>query len=297
MIDSNCLALDKLPKEKISTITLLIYTNINFTISNIYEQVQIDETFVYAQREKEFKGTPIKSKLKSTFRNSITLIVKLKDEVSTPEQLVNVKLASTGRVHLCGLKEERQAFIVFKHLWNLVKDNSTLYSFKDNFDVPIAIFNPVMVNMIIKLPFLVDREALNRFIKKSKPEIYSIYDSIFNTSVNLKLPISNEVYANLTLAYCNDSSLEVKRCSYYNLVTRYKDFFTNNILNKSFLKLKQKKNIQPKQLKRAYISILIFLSGSCIISARNKDLAQQQIAQFFAFLLDNRKHIEIQLNS
>lgn len=280
----------------VSTKTFIIATNITVDIEKLFDFLPITNYVVIPKKrgrkkkmvitdpnkniksgsiitlelKNKIRGVSLKKKKKGStgidyFRNSITIVMINEDKK------INFKISKNGKFQMTGCKYDRQAEDCVKIIWNLVKNQSDLYTKKP--EEPFqALFIPAMRNIDFNLGFVVDREKLDEYFN-----IKTKYSSLFETSigytgVNIKIPVIE-----------NMSCLRLKKLVYdandwvQPQYVPYDDYLAT-------LEVKEQKK---KLSKERNTTFLVFQSGKTICSAMCEEFAKEAYKRFIDIIREN----------
>ena len=218
-------------KKSTDIITLEEGSIISLNLENNYRG------FVAKKKKSKSKG--------NWFRNSVSIVMVVDNK------MINYKVSKNGVLQITGCKTKFQAYKCVKFLWNFIKDNEEIYTFKDSSSKFETIFVPAMRNIDFYLGFNIDREQLSEYMSSTE-EFRSLLEASFGyTGVNVKIPIHMPI-----------SEIRIKKLS-------YKDdtWDMSEITYKDYLDVLDEKDRLKKIKKERYTSFLIFHSGKVIQSS------------------------------
>jgi TATA-box binding protein (TBP) (component of TFIID and TFIIIB) len=280
-----------------STNTIIGITNWSVDVSKIYERIPITEYILVpkkrGRKKKEPENDPNKdikcgsvikvgykgfirgvdlkkTKLFETFRNSITVIMKIETK------FINFKLSQNGKFQITGCKTQLHAEMCVKYMWNYMNEIDQVYTIKKG-ENPYVIFNTVMTNIDFNLGFLVNRENLDKYINK-----HTDYNSLLETSfgytgVNIKIPLKIPENLKLKKLILNDN----------------KDWIEGEIFYKDYVNSLEKVDKNKEKVKKRWNTFLVFQSGNVIYSCMNKDcFMKETYEEFLSIVKDCRMFIE-----
>lgn len=288
----------------ISTKTMIIESNLKMNIEQIFailpltpyvipkrkrgrrkktEQIQPIQkvengSITYIGLKTKERGVQPK-KNKKQFRNAITIVIYV-------DKFLNVKLSSNGKFQMTGCRSIKQCQLCIKYIMEyldntldkpyIIQNNNISKLYPTISDKPIFIFTTVMSNKDFKLGFLVNREALDRFINER-----TSYNSIFETSfgytgVNIKLP-NRPAPVKLPVFIKDNNNWSENRISYQTY-------------------LKSSPTLLKKELaKTRYNTFLVFQSGSVIMSGLYPEFMEDAYNDFIKLIKGNKQLIEEKL--
>lgn len=279
---------------KVSTATVMVYTNLTFDLDRIYSTLPIFEceavsakkkisapygAIVCMQNKDEVRGLDLRKKQtrKKTdrrrftfFLNQITLELSLSiDGVHT---LLNIMMFRDN-FKIVGCKSEDSAVEAVMVLWEeYLAPRPDLWKLTE--PSPKFLFEVVMQNLGFSLGFPIDREALNTVMNGSdlsKFVAFSKYEPTINTNVNIKMHYTPSSLARDVLVYPEPLS----RTPHFILLSR-----------EAFRDGKKKKS------KVSYITFIVFSSSKIILSGRDPEAMEKMYSFFVETLLARRESIE-----
>lgn len=280
---------------KVSTQTVIIYTNLKLNIGKIFEKLPITEyevvkkkrgrkrkdsevakpqvipygSIVTLKYEDKVRGVLLKAKKKTKssskktecyFRNSLTIVTFIDDK------MINYKVSDNGRLQVTGCKNETQAIKIFENFYeNLKQYCSEFYSVNGNLE---CIYRIVMTNIDFDVGFMVNRENVDKHFNNETPYTSLLETSFGYQGVNIKLPL--ELPEHTLLKRTLDTTWKDEMIS-------YEDFL--NILNEK----ERKKEVSKKR----YNTFLVFNSGIIIMSSMMKTFMKPYFEEFLQIFKDN----------
>lgn len=198
---------------KVSTMTIMVYTNMEFDIEKLFKELPITEIDVPLTKKKktpnlkkitapynsiisiryknDFRGVETKKKptdgKKNHFLNQISCIISLGDK------LLHIMIfrcsKGGGKFKIAGAKNFDQATLGVQLLWGHIKSVPDSFTMRDKHP-PIFVFDVAMINVDFKLGFTIDRKKLNNLM--NRPEYrdkvhLSRFETTSNTNVNIKM--------------------------------------------------------------------------------------------------------------
>lgn len=283
---------------EVSTKTYIVMTNIKINLQQFYDMVPITAYEVHQKRrgrkrknelpppkvhidngliiyityENSSRGTPLKKKKKKTFfRNSITIIIMIKDKP------INFKLSSNGQFQITGCKTTEYASGCIQYIWKLLQGTDVYQIGKQPFT---ATFIPAMRNIDFNIGFLIDREKLDRYINEHTEHTSLLETSFGYTGVNIKFKMKKDI-----------TSLQLKQMKVIN--NEWDMSFT--VPYQYYLDSLKEKDSLKKMTRERYNTFLVFHSGKIIMSGINKMFQSDSFAEFIKILLHIRPLIEEKL--
>lgn len=293
---------------KVSTKTFIIVNNINVDLCKLFDLLPITEYFIFPKKkgrkkksdlsdsniivkdgsiismkfENNIKGVDMKkkkslsSKKKSKwFRNSFTIVIMLDNKP------VNFKVCMNGVLQITGCKFNSHAELCIKYLWNYIKNDHDIYSFKKSDDTCLeSIIVPVMRNIDFSVNFNIDREKFSRYISRNT-QFHSLLETSFGyTGVNIKLPLDNDI-----------KEMKLKK-----LIFEDKSIIEKTITYADYLDLLPEKDRQKKINKDRYNSFLCFHSGRIIESGIISEYMSSAYYKFIEIIKNGRHEFEEKLD-
>lgn len=283
-----------LPKEQISTRTMIISTNLVINTELLFQNLPVVEVqlpynikkkekvveyvcnqslnegdIIYVEYTNLKRGNFFTKKTKKKyFRNSLTLIMFIDGKC------VNFKLPHQGRIQMTGIKKQEHSEKCILHLWRILNNikvpNIWYLSNGDNLSV---IFRTVMTNINFALGFGINRQLLDMYINKKTPFNSLLETSFGYTGINVKIPYTLDLDEKLyTITLINN-----------NIV---KGYITQNDYINTLTEKEQKK----ERTKKRYNTFLIFYSGTGIMSGMSC-YYMQDIYEKFMKTIYNAKNI------
>ena len=238
---------------------------------------------IMVQRRRDFRGTVLKTKSRKNntyFLHSVTIVMSLHNN-----KFVNVKVSANGKFQITGCKENHHYEDTILALYqNLVRiqewTGETCYSIIQ--DEPSqtstnvkAVFNTVMQNVDFNIGFPINRQRLDSFINQNT-EYCSIFEGSINTEVNIKIPVRES----------SDTDLHQIR---FDLVDQ--KIIHEKVPYAFYCDLLKEKERKKETRKERAHSVLLFNSGSLIMSSRGPDM-ERAYYEFINLLLTHRKVFE-----
>jgi len=173
---------------RISTMTSCSELSTNIDLTNMYNQINIDDFIKYAEKgDENNKGYALKNdkkkrkeKAKRTFFNQVTL------HCFYDNKIINVKFFNNGKIQMTGMKYEEQG----RKLLN-EKLIPMFQKHKDTFDGELILKNYriVLINSDFALDNEVDRDLLQE--KLNENHYYSTFEPCVYPGVNIKYYFNN----------------------------------------------------------------------------------------------------------
>lgn len=284
----------------ISTRTIIVSTNVDINIPNLFKHLPITEYKVVekkrGRKKKDFietinnnvadgsiisvkyqgdlRGVELKKKKKSNkyFRNAVTIII------SVNNKLINLKISTNGKFQVTGCKNFDNCKCAIKHLLNILTLNKEVYFNKCGDKIQIT-FNNVMTNKDFSMGITVNRENLDKIIN-IETNYKSLYEISFGyTGVNLKMQLDK----NLEREF-NCMEFDINTQTYRDYTINYEDYIKT---------LNEKELI--KENKDKYITFLVFQSGNVIMSGMNEIFMEKYYNIFYDIVQNNLHSIEDKL--
>jgi TATA-box binding protein (TBP) (component of TFIID and TFIIIB) len=280
----------------VSTKTIIAITNLQIDISKFFPQIttydyivvkkkrgrkkKIDMpdlnkdipegAIIYAQHKDDIKGTSLKkkktTKKKKYFRNALTIIMVLKHQGNN--KLINFKISKNGKFQITGCKSITDAKKIISYIWKLMNKTSNSFILSEpHFKV---IYHTVMTNVDFNLGFIVNREALDRYINANTKYNSLLETSFGYTGINIKFLIlySLDLLEIPTFTYIDGNWVESS--------TFYKDI--------------------PSKKKKKYNTFLVFHSGNIIMSGMIEELMKPAFDAFQTIIKNCKNLIEEKLD-
>lgn len=282
---------------KVSTQTVIIYTNLKLQIDKIFDTLPITEYEVVKKKrgrkkkgndevvqqvipygsiitlkyEDKHRGVLLKQKKQKSksaskktecyFRNSLTIVTYI------DEKMINYKVSDNGRLQVTGCKNNEQAIKIFENFYEKLKEYAPNYfSFEGDLE---CIYRVVMTNIDFSLGFMVNREALDKHINMNT-EYTSLLETSFGyQGVNIKVPLDLPEHTLLKRVYTKETTKDIRM--------PYEEFL--DILNEK----ERKKEVAKKR----YNTFLVFNSGIVIMSSMMKDFMKPYYEEFIEMVRDN----------
>ena len=271
---------------KISTMTMVIATNWNLDIAEIFTQFPITEFIVVRKKRGRKKKGPvidpnegvlsgsvicleysgerrgpdlkpdktsrnIKNKKKTKpFRNSISVVMKVGNKY------VNGKISNNGKIQITGAKKLEHTISFINNIWRLIRSLTSkgkmTYTLKNDDTVPKAVVKIVMTNIDYDLGYNIDRLKIDSYIKTEQARFISIFHpSSAYSGVNIKAVSKDYIDNRMTLMTWDDTNeLSTERCPYDQYVAL----------------LSEKDKVKEATPKDHYHTFLVFYSGRVIQS-------------------------------
>lgn len=291
---------------KISTSTIVCYTNMIFDIKKLYDKLNVYtvpdgyETLrksklpnikkIYApygeiisvRRGNQFRGLVTKdvSNKKKFFLNQLTCIISLNtgDDESEMKEIkrgdkannINIFIFKTS-IKIAGCKNDQIGENVIKEVWERhISKLTDCYTIVDD-EPPNFTFETVMTNVDFLLGFKIDREILNNIMNSEKYKNVvelSKFESTSSTSVIIYF------HTTVPIDY------------YYNKIVWHDE-------NKTF-KREKVKNIsyRVKKNKKKHTTFLVFQSSKITVSARFFPRLKEDYEKFLKIINENKSSIE-----
>lgn len=298
----------KFEDTKVSTKTVIAYTNLIFNTEGLFENLIItpykviekkrgrkrktdvtptnkiieDGSIITLKNEDKTKGVETKKnkqkkRSKTFFRNSLTVVMIIDNKK------LNFKISKNGKFQITGCKNDRQAESCVKHLWYKIKDkHGELYEYKNKDTKLSVMFAPAMRNIDFDLGFLIDREKLSRYIN-SNTKYNSMLEASFGyTGVNIKFPMKHDI-----------TKLMIKKIT----ENSHDKWSEHMVPYEEYLNTYSEKEKIKKQNKRRYTTFLLFHSGRAIESGLHEDYMKEPYNEFISIIKEARPLIEEKLDT
>ena len=280
---------------KVSTKTFIVKTNVSINLEKLYHYLPVtdyimipkkrgrkkkveyvnpnkdiaDGSIITMKFENNIKGVDLKEKKTQKkkrakwFRNSFTVVIILD---SKP---VNFKICQNGMFQITGCKFDEHAEKCITYIWDYIKDEKDIWTYHDETKQELEVlFVPAMRNVDFSLGFLIDREALSRYMS-IQTQFYSLLETSFGyTGVNIKVPLEYNI-----------TDMEIKRITYDKENQSWKETMTTYT---EYLEKLSEKERNKKLNKDRYNTFLVFHSGRVIISG----LTAQYMKNAYYYFLD-----------
>lgn len=287
---------------KVSTKTYVASTNINIDLKKLFEIIEItpytvkkkkrgrrkkteieedynnelkEGSIVTSKWEGFVKGCELKPPKKNNkgettwFRNSVTIVIFL-------DKFINFKVCKSGTLQFTGCKNWEHAKKCVKKLWNILM-NTDIYTFKEDCKELEVFIVPSMRNIDFELGFLIDREKLSNYTKKSTDTHCLLETSFGYTGVSVKFPIYDEDRMKMFVKKINClTDGEWKE--------EWSDF-------KTYLSTLSEKERKQKLKNQKYNTFLIFHSGKVIFSGPNSYMMKNTYVEFCKIIKNGFENI------
>lgn len=217
------------------------------------------EKAIKKRNDKIAEGEQIPKKTSNYFRNSVTVVMILKDK------MINFKVMRSGKFQMTGCKHEKQALQCVRYMMGYIKECKSMYKMKRPTDKYIqAIFVPAMRNIDFSVGFLIDRQKLDMYFNTRTDYISILEMSEGYTGVNIKIPLTmsldNIVLTKLTL--------------------RSDRWWKGKIPYSEYFKLLDEKDQKKESKKKRRNTFLAFHSGRIIMSGMVIDTMRDDYYRF-----------------
>ena len=276
---------------KISLRTIIIYTNIEFNLENIFSNIiicnlnsipltkkkqNIDKKNIIAPygaiigslNKNKFRGLDLRKqkrkKSNTFFRNQTTLYFSLGDKY-----LLHVMI-SKNCIKIAGCKCDKDALIACRILWeDYINKDINMWKIKDEHTYVEFISDTVMQNVNFFLGFPLNLEYLNNLLNdKYRDEILlSYYSNRSHKTVKIKRPLS----------------IPSKKI-YHQLLYDLKNFETPifAVINE---------NKYSKRISKKTVTILVFKSSKIVISGKYLENMKKDYDFFINIAINNREKL------
>ena len=292
---------------KVSTKTYTAVTNIEIDIQKLFDVIPVTDyvvqpkkrgrkkkgslvnvnqeipygSIVTAKFEKYMKGVELKPKSpkqsvgKNWFRNSITIVMIL-------DKPINFKVCKNGTLQMTGCKNWEHAEMCAKQLWEIVKDDKTIYKFTRGTEgVFQAMIIPSMRNIDFDLGFNVDREKLSKYMNDQN-DLHCMMETSFGyTGVNIKIPLNQ-----------SRKDMRIDKLTFNPEIQEWKSEWTTYA---SYLELLDEKTRTSKMKDQKYNTFLVFHSGKVIFSGLTSLYMEPVYYLFVKMMEDAFEEIEERL--
>lgn len=268
---------------KISTRTVIATIHdCKFDIINIFKLFPLNSTFnsnfqtIFMYNNKETKGTHKKAlkKTKTSFRNSVNIIISYK------ESTYNIKISRLGKFHITGAKNIKDTTEVVKYILEVFldmndsnRDDCVTFEKKDI----VVWFDIIMTNYIFDSGFKIDKQKLNKLLNETKlsNNFINLYETSFGyTGVNVK-----------KLLDINTGEMSVN-----SPVFTLNDFKNSN--ENEWIETKRERTTFGKKGATKFNTYLVFHSGKVIVSGIQEELMEKDFREFQHFILSNKEYIQ-----
>ena len=286
----------KFEEIPISTRTIIVSTDVEINIENLYNNLPITEykvsekkrgrkkkgvieeikntvedgSIVSIKYQGNIRGVDLRKKKKSNkfFRNAVTIIL------SVNNKLINLKITSNGKFQVTGCKDYENCQKAIKYLFDEIVKDKEKYMCKYGDSVNI-IFNNVMTNKDFSVGFMINRENLDKIINNDT-EYNSLLETSFGyTGVNLKMKLNKNI----------DRTFDCLKLDLTN------NIYTNYQIDyQTYLKRLTDKELM-KENKDRHITFLIFQSGNVIMSGMNENFMKRYYEIFYDIVDKNREQL------
>lgn len=251
--------------------------NLNLKSGSIITLLYNDIVLGIDLKKNKMKKERNSSKKRGNFRNSITVVM------FSLGKFINFKITSNGKFQLTGCKHNEQAEECIKHIWGYIKDNKNCYNIKkqwneieESVDTFKVIYNVVMTNVDFNIGFIIDREAIDRYMNVYTQFRSLLEDNFGYTGINIKKPII-PLLENLDLQMCLKFQV-YKNNKFEDIMIPYSDY----------IKILDPKDI-IKEKKVKYNTFLVFHSGKIIMSGIAKICMTKDFYTFVNIILKNKE--------
>ena len=246
------------------------------------EQVINDGDIIMARSNNLIRGVNLK-KQKGTkfFRNNTNLIMNIGGK------FVNIKISKNGSIQITGIKHiedaENCVKYIFQNIIELDKENINngkepiiSYTYKEKL---LILFRTAMTNINFNLGFNIIKENLDFYFNKNT-EYFSLLETLSNyAGVNIKMPnndIDKLTGRKMILDEINGNELVWKSES-----LNYNEYLLN-----------LPKSEREKMTKDRQNTLLVFQSGSVILSGCNKACLESTYTEFVKIIQSCKDYIE-----
>lgn len=277
---------------KVSTMTVMAYSNVTFDLAKIYEGLPVTDVEYKVKKKSglpEIKsvnaeeGAIVSLRHRNAFRGIITNpeAVKRQDTKKYFLNQVTCILSVGGRnLHIMifrgnfkipGCQNIQQAKKTVETLWKYIAEIPESYVLKEENTEPSFFLETVMMNVDFCLGFLIDRQALNTVMNSEQYEenvSISYFEPTKNPSVNIK------VRSSPPLDYEYEIMVFSKQEEWgYRIVMGTENSYIR--------KRKQKK----------HTTFLVFASSKTIVSGKYTETMRKACTSFFRIIDENKEKI------
>lgn len=293
---------------KVSTKTFTANTNITIDIHKLFDLIEITPYTVLPKKrgrkrkgeikevnqniphgsiisvkcEGRIKGVELKPKKpkinkdgsvkKTWFRNSVTIVVMF-------DKLINFKVCRNGTFQMTGCTEYTHPSECIKHIWGIMKHDTSIYSFTRNEHQFEALLIPSMRNIDFDLGFNVDRDKLSTCMNK-ETSLHCLLETSFGyTGVNIKIPqTKSKDELSVNKLVCSGEKWECLTSSY-----------------QEYMDVLDEKTRKKKMNEKRFNTFLVFHSGKVIFSGITADFMKDTYYSFTKILENRFDEIEERL--
>lgn len=254
--------------NSLSTRTIIADINLEFDHQKVFEQLPVNyrlkdyDCEIVAMYHKDIiKGDSSyfsKKKKISSFRNAVNIIVK------SEYSCCNIKLSDRGKFQISGAKNLERTYESIQYLISLILKLKCHVYQKEKDDIKIS-FTTVMTNFVYNVGFKIDKDKLNRLMKKDPShQFYNLFETSFGyTGLNLKLKMNPSLY---------DLKIPVFR-----------------LLNDKWIREEKQYINMGKNQK--FNSFLVFHSGKIICSGMTEETMNDSFQTFSKYINQNKNKI------
>lgn len=285
---------------QVSTKTFIVTTNVHLQIYELFKVLPITDyvlipkkrgrrkkvavedpnkdiapgSIITLEYETQLRGVNLKNKVKKKyFRNSVTVVIMLRDK------MINFKMSGNGKLQMTGCKTDQHAEEVVKFFWGYIKQYPQFYSFYEGEKDFKAMIIPTMRNIDFNLGFKVDREELDSYINEETIHNSTLDTTLGYTGVNIKLHMSKDI-----------GTLPIKTLTEDNGEWKEGQVTLNDYLD-TLPKREREKKIKNNKL----TTFLVFQSGKCILSSMHAEFQRDVYNEFLQIIRDSYEYIEERL--
>lgn len=225
------------------------------------QSVPSSGSIVSVKFEGRVRGVELK-KGKSAFKNSITIVMVIKD------RWVNFKLSKNGRFQITGNNDDYHIEKCVKYMWKIIRQLPEMYTVNGT-SVKVTFWSS-MENFKTNIGFRIDRQKLNTLVNDATEYISVFETSSGSASVNIKMPLEFSELALNTLTFRSNKWVRG--------TTMYTDFVS-------------KATGKVASNDRRFVSFLVFHTGEVIMTSMCKAVMKPYFDEFIAIVTSNRNLI------
>ena len=236
--------------------------------SFIAEHEFADGTILGMEYEFQNRGIHIKH-----FRNAMSGIMNIQNK------MIHFKIPDTGKIHLTGCANEKYAEMFIERLWTLLQEYHTpetpLFSCKE--PELKTVFRVAMTNRNFNLGFIINREALDRYVNLNHTRGRSFAEETFGyAGVNIKFSVKHK-------------DIKFKMRTYSPLIGWTDGFISYT----DFLDTLSPKEYRDEVSKNRRNTFMVFRSGSVIMSGIDTEHMRDEFYRFIELIKKCRSKIEV----
>nr|WRK65142.1 hypothetical protein MarFTME_097 [Marseillevirus futianmevirus] len=279
---------------KISTKTVMAYTNVTFNLKNIFEGLPVTEAKYKVKKKSGIpdiksvsapEGSIVSLRHGNKFRGIVTNPEAAKNQTTKKYFLNQVTcILSVGGMNLHimifrgnfkipGCKTEEQVKKTVDILWKYISDISDSFTLNEGEEYPNFFLETVMTNVDFTFGFTIDREVLNTVLNSPAYEDrvnISRFEPTTNTQVNVKMKSSIP----------EDFAYEVM------VFQKFPEGWQRSIKYE-----KENKYIKRRKPKK-HTTFMVFGSSKTIVSGKHRESMEKAFDAFIQIVEENRELIE-----